>query len=227
MSFGNIAVALRSGRSVDPRFLLCWTRLILNGLRDGDEVLTPAVEMPSHYAAQCLARTFLDGKCDSILFLDDDMIFTNRDLATIRDDERADDYSIMSGLCCSRNPPHKPLMFKEIDDPIKGGPKWIAGGNPKPNAIEDTGITGLAFTLIKREVFESMAEVLEDGEYFFQWSSKGDSEDATFCMRARELGFKIGINTRAIIGHRFPAMVVWDDTLSESVFKSHGTDMTK
>jgi len=155
------------------------------------------------------------------------MIFTNRDLATIRDDPRSQEYDMISGLCCSRKPPHKPLMFKELNAPKDGDPKWAAGGIPKPDSVEDTGITGLAFTIIKRKVFERMAKTLKDGEYFFQWSNRGDGEDATFCMRARGLGFKIGINTRAIIGHRFPAMVVWDNASKQAVFKSHGTDMTK
>ena len=52
--FGKIAVGVRLTRP-DPRFVQCWTHLILSGLRTGDRVLPPAIELPAHWAAELLA----------------------------------------------------------------------------------------------------------------------------------------------------------------------------
>jgi len=197
--WGKIAIACRVGQRPDAEFFRCWTRLLLCGLRDGDVVLTPVVEMQAHYAADSLARGFLRTDCDSILFIDDDMIFQNSDLDKMRDDRDGKDYDALMGLCLSRKPPHKAIIMKNHE-----GGGFDVHAIPEKDAMVSVGIVGLGFTLIRREVFEDMQEP------YFYFGEKGDGEDAMFSINAKKKGFCLGVNTRVQIGHRFPMIVKWD-----------------
>ena len=212
MDWGKIAVACRIGQKPDGEFFRCWTRLMLGGLRDGDTVLTPAIEMPAHYAANCLVKGFLKTEADSILFIDDDMIFTPDDLERLRSDEDAREYDIMMGLCQSRKPPHKPILLENNPN----GMGFVVNSVPPADTIVNVGVVGLGFTLIKRHVFEALADP------YFYWGEKGDGEDAMFSMDASKKGFKLGVNTRVQIGHRFPIMVKWDFKENGLAYESTG-----
>jgi len=171
----------------------------MGGLRDGDAVLTPVTGMLCHYAADSLVHGFLRGNCDSILFIDDDMVFSNSDLDTLRDDVDGFEYDGLMGLCQSRRPPHKPIIMQTA--PCG---KFLIPDKPPRDKIVDVGIVGLGFTLIRRSVFEKMEKP------YFYFSERGDGEDATFSINATELGFKLGVSTRVQIGHRFPICVKWN-----------------
>jgi hypothetical protein len=199
MDWGRIAVACRVGQKPDAEFFRCWTRLVMGGLRDGDAVLTPVIEMLPHYAADSLAKGFLRGDCDSILFIDDDMVFSNSDLDTLRDDVDGFEYDGLMGLCQSRKPPHKSIIMQNHESG-----KFLIPAKPPEGEIVDVGIVGLGFTLLRREIFEKMQEP------YFYFSERGDGEDATFSINANKLGFKLGVSTRVQIGHRFPVSVKWN-----------------
>lgn len=211
-SWGKIAVACRIGQKPDGEFFRCWTRLMLGGLRDGDRVLTPAIEMPCHYAADCLAKGFLNTDADTLLFIDDDMVFNNKNLNMLRDDEDGLQYDVIMGLCQSRKPPHRPLIL----EPNPNGAGFLVPSAPPEDKIVDVGVVGLGFTLIRRKVFEAMEEP------YFYWGEKGDGEDAMFSMAATKLGFKLGVNTRVVIGHRFPVTVEWDFKENGLAYESNG-----
>lgn len=199
--WGKIAVATRIGHRPDAVFFKAWTALLLQGLRDGDRVLTPSVEMVHHHAAESQVRGFLATDADTILFIDDDMVFKVADVHQVRDDVDCDAYGAVMGLCQSRVPPHKPVILQEEGDHFR------VDFIPPPDTIVDVGIVGLAFTFIRREVLEA---VRDNHEKLFTWSERGDSEDATFSMRARKLGFNLGVSTRVQIGHRVPVSIKWD-----------------
>lgn len=199
MGWGKIAVACRVGQRPDAEFFRSWTRLMCGGLRDGDIVLTPVIEMLPHYAADSLARGFLRSEADSVLFIDDDMLFQNSDLDTLRDDPEGFDYGALMGLCQSRKPPHKPVILEHHE-----GGRFKIEPVPPEDCIVDVGVVGLGFTLIKREVFENMHKP------YFYFGERGDGEDAMFSINAGLLGHKLGVNTRVQIGHRFPVAVKWN-----------------
>ena len=204
--WGKIAVAVRCGVAADPLFFVCWTRLLMSGLRPGDTVLAPAIELPQHYAAEALARSFLQTEADTIFFVDDDMTFMPADLAALRDDAEGQEYDMLQALCLSRNPPHYPV----INEPVEGTEMNRNSAIPARNTIVDVSLVGLAFTLIRRRVFAEVDKTKFHNTFYFSWNARGDSEDAGFSYLARKAGCKIGVNTRVSIGHRIPTVLKWD-----------------
>ncbi|GAG60204.1 unnamed protein product, partial [marine sediment metagenome] len=203
-NWGNIAIAVRCGIAADPIFLQSWTRQLLKGIRPGDRILSPVIELPQHFAAEAIATTFLKGPADTVLYIDDDMVFEPEDLEHLRDDPEGADYDALMGLCLSRNSPHRPVIMEAF------GEQYKVRAHPPEDTIVDVAIVGLAFTLIRRSVFERVNKIKPKDELFFRWNYCGDSEDASFSQLAIKAGCKLGVNTRVIIGHRIKAVVKWD-----------------
>ena len=120
--FGKLAVGVRVGGRPDARFFCAWTELLTSGvLRPGDAVLQPAIENPHHWTANCLAHEFLaKTTCDTVLMLDDDMVFDPEQVSAIRDHDYNFPYGIVQGLCCSRKPPHAPIVLCESTTGYEG-----------------------------------------------------------------------------------------------------------
>lgn len=198
MEWGNIAIACRVGSCPDAEFFRCWTRFIASGLRPGDFILEPAIEMPHHYAANMLANKFLNNtQCDTVLFVDDDMCFNPDTLDKMRDDKGGQEYDGLMGLCLARTNEHRPLIVKETytsnGQLLYNYPsEWPASG------IEEVAFLGLGFTLYRRSVFE---KVKPENNEFFRWTSRS-GEDAQFAIDARAKGCKLGVNCNVKIGHR-------------------------
>ena len=202
--FGSIAVAVRSGKP-DPRFLQSYVGMILGGLRNGDRVLSPVIEMPHHWAACCIARDFLsDSDCDTLLMLDDDMTFEKDDLDQMRDNTTNHKYGVVQAMCCSRQPPHRPLIL------LESGDKYRPALPTEHTGTVSVGMVGLAFTLIRREALEAAMARCEKDELLFNWGIDGRGEDQAFCKKVRASGIRIGVDTNVTPGHRFPVEVKWN-----------------
>jgi cellulose synthase/poly-beta-1,6-N-acetylglucosamine synthase-like glycosyltransferase len=137
-----------------------------------------------YIARETAANTFLDGDYDALLFIDSDMKVPVDLLAKL---VKADK-DIVSGLAFKRFPPYEPCIFKKCDR--EGTEFWL--DYPK-GLIEIQGV-GMACTLIKRKVFETVPK-----PWFFPEPNIG--EDLSFCIRAREAGYKIYCDTNLICGH--------------------------
>jgi len=203
--WGNIAFGVRCGGKVDPQFFQCWTKLILEAKRDGDRAILPVIELPHHFSANTLIDSLLMTNCDSLLFVDDDMVFSPNDLDKLRDDEDGFNYDMLQGLCLSRNYPHRPLIM----EPWENG-QFKINTIPQVNTIVDVAYCGLAFTLCRRSIIEKVAVNKPSDEMFFHWGEKGDSEDSVFSAKIRAVGGKLGVNTKVCIGHRVPVVIRWN-----------------
>jgi hypothetical protein len=195
MSWGRIAVGLRCGYGADPAFVCSWTDLLMGGLRDDDEVLPPACELYHHFTAEQLARRFLAGTCDTILYVDDDMVFEPGDLCRLRDDKRGNAFGILSALYCARRN-REPIVYRREADG-KAVPV-----TPAHDAVMDSAFVGLGFCLIRREVLQVLAAAAGPQCLIFSLPPDGAGEDVKLCADAIEAGFKVGVHTGVSIGHR-------------------------
>jgi GT2 family glycosyltransferase len=148
-----------------------------------------------------LAKSFLEDPrgWDYLLFVDSDMAFRTKDVLTLLKANKP----IIGGLYFGI--PYGSLerfvVALKTDEngslsPIPVG-KLPKRGSCRVNAL------GMGFTLIKREVIETLgpdhekqwpfAETLVDG--------KGRGEDVTFCLRAKEAGFLSWLCVDARVGH--------------------------
>lgn len=204
MSWGNIAVGCRLSKQ-EPLFFKAWTGLVAGGLRPLDTLLEPAAGMPAHWAADSLARAFLQSDCDSILMIDDDMVFDPLDLERMRTNERGFGYDILFALCTTRTLPPKPVMMRlSKTQPGKyGGENYETVRTFQDGTVVPVDTAGLAFTLIRRSVFGAMMTVGStiDENYFFTYGTGRETDDVPFMRSARKLGFKIGVDTAVKIDH--------------------------
>jgi len=215
--WGRIAVGLRSFDGGDPVFLRCWTNLLVKGLRKSDEGLHPAIQLPHHYAANDLVNYFLKGKCDTLLFVDDDMTFEADPLERLRKDPRTYSYDVCQALYIQGKPPHHPnCIVKDPNSPTKHriDPK------PPANSVVEVGIVGMGFTMIRRTVIEKVLKWKPEGKMLFYWGEDGTSEDAAFCMNAQKQGFTLCTHTGITAGHRVGIVMDWDSEAQHTVLKT-------
>lgn len=138
-------------------------------------------------------KAFLEGEYEALLFVDSDMVVPVDLLTKLIEADK----DIVSALAFKRTPGYEPCIFKECNEQDA---KFYLD-YPK-GLIEIQGV-GMACTLIKRKVFESVPE-----PWFFPHKALG--EDLSFCVRARAAGFRIYCDTTLICGH------VTQDTIGEA-----------
>lgn len=140
-----------------------------------------------------------------VLWIDDDMEMPADALERLL----KHDLPIIGGLCHARRPPYHPILAKK-HDPVWGyneGSYGFVYEYPK-NALVEVDATGAGFLLVKREVFEAI-----DAEFGAEkwWEPIGsDSEDFSFCHRARKCGFAIKVDTSLEIGHVADVVITSD-----------------
>lgn len=138
--------------------------------------------------------------CDWLLQIDSDMAWSPEDLGTLLDVAHPKYRPIMGGLCFGRMGDGRlfPTMYQ-----FKDGEFFIAQTVPTDRLI-NVDITGTAFLLVHRSVYEAMARKYEEPYRWFMFAQFGEKpmgEDFTFSMRARELGYPIMVHTGVEIGH--------------------------
>jgi len=130
---------------------------------------------------------------DYLLFIDSDQIFPEDTLVRLA----AHNVPIVGTLVVSKAPPHYPVTaFGNPKDGFQSILNW-----PKDSLIE-VDVTGFGCILIKREVFEIFPEGNPFQKVFSEKLDKNLGEDWSFCLRARELGFKIYVDTSIPVGHK-------------------------
>lgn len=217
--FGRIAVGCRLNKHPEPAFFAAWTGLIVEALRDGDVVLAPSAYSPAHWAADFLARQFLKSECDTLLMIDDDMEFPTDALERLRANEASFGYDIVFALCTTRELPPVPVLLRLAEEqPGNGCEKFDRITRFHLGRVIPVDTVGLAFTLIRRRVFERMlAPGGIDETYFFNYGYGRETDDTPFCRRARQLGFTLAVDTAVHIDHIAAISLGWRHVQAQKV----------
>ena len=144
-----------------------------------------------HEARDSQAIHSIENDVDYLFFLDSDMMPAPSTLVQLM----SHDKDIVSAMCFKRNPPFQPCFYTKAS--IKKGEDGkiipIMESALAPETWDNEGLVnveavGMACCLIKVDVFKK----LEGGNWFFPLPRIG--EDLTFCMKARQAGFKIYVD---------------------------------
>lgn len=204
--WGDIAVGIRVAKSPEPHFFVDWTKLLTGGLRGKDVVLMPQMFAPAHWAANKVVKAFLETDKDTLLFIDDDMTFPMRALHDLRENKSNWGYDLVMGFCTRRGWPPQPIVYhlKEVPKMPQAlrGDQFSMEMDFEDGDVVEVDAVGLGFTVIRRQVLEEMIDLekgLEDTS-FFKYEA-GESEDIYFSRTARNLGFRMAVDTSVKIGH--------------------------
>lgn len=180
------------------------TGMIALSLNRGVEI----VRQPSYREQTTFARNKISNDLinkadvDYVLFVDDDMTFAPDLLVKLL----SRDIDIVSALTFIRRPPHEPSMYNLNNDGTSYDPIFIW----HPKALVKCDAVGMAATLIKREVFETLRPVsqLHKGLHGF---FEGYAEDLNFCRKATDNGHPVYCDTSLLVGHITQSIIGFGD----------------
>ena len=160
------------------------------------------------------ARKFMRSGADWLLFIDSDMGFDPDAIDRLIDSADPEQRPLVGGLCFGqRKGPEGPGNTRQLS-PVPTVYQWVdapeqAGFAPMYDYPRDQMVacdgTGAAFLLIHRSVLAKIAETFPTPrEWFDDTIYKGEvfGEDLTFCLRAKEAGFPLYVNTSVKVSHR-------------------------
>jgi len=216
-SWGKIAVGVRINKHPEAQSFAAITALAHQGMRPGDEWLYPSIHAPTHFAATNLIRSFLQTHCDSLLLIDDDMVFNPDTLHKMRDNKANWRYDIVSAFATQRVQPPRAIVLRKGEQPshpdsTNGTYYSMLVDEVANGTVMQVDATGLAFTLIRREVIEALTNA--DGPQFTHyvtWGQNGEGEDVNFCRRAGSLGFTTAVDVSCHVGHIGANVTGWDE----------------
>lgn len=160
-----------------------------------------------------VVRAFLDNtECEWLWMVDSDMTFEPTVLDRLLTTATTHDLQIVGGLCFGLDSTGEvfPVLFRDEE----GRPARVT--NYKENSLVEVTATGAACLLIHREVLEKMEANFELPYIWFEestWDDKEVGEDTAFCYKARELGYRIVVDTSITLGH------IKDQIVTEASFK--------
>lgn len=145
-----------------------------------------------------------DSQAEWLLFIDSDMQFDHTAVEQLLASADSETAPIVGGLCFGAT---EDALFPTIyrltttDD----GPVCVRAGNYPHDQLVPCDATGAAFLFIHRGVLEAMRERAFNRTFpWFQeveMSGKPVGEDIAFCLRARQMGYPIYVDTRVKVGH--------------------------
>lgn len=142
-----------------------------------------------------LANMAIDMDADYIFWMDSDMTFRQDCLLKMIDTLEANDLDILTGLYFRRVPPYSPVLFDRLE--MRGNICSWSEFKSLPDGLFEIGGCGFGCLLAKTDVFfDGLARY---GNMFTPIGNNG--EDIAFCVRAREMGYKIMCDPSMVCGH--------------------------
>lgn len=142
-----------------------------------------------------LANMAIDMDADYIFWMDSDMTFRQDCLLKMIETLEANDLDILTGLYFRRVPPYSPVLFDRLE--MRGNICSWSEFKSLPDGLFEIGGCGFGCLLAKTDVF--LDGLARYGNMFTPIGNNG--EDIAFCVRAREMGYKIMCDPSMVCGH--------------------------
>ena len=177
--------------------------------KDGDCLVSFIIGSLIYESRNNFAKQAIATKADYVLWLDSDMVFPC-DIMPRMHKHMEDGLDIVTGLYFRRRPPFSPVLFKECG--IKDGEGFHENYDDYPkDDLFEIAACGFGCVMLKTEILEDI--MLNYKDWFGPIGGFG--EDLSFCIRARELGYKIMCDPTIKCGHVGQLIVdedVWEST---------------
>lgn len=145
-----------------------------------------------YLSREMLSAYAVNNGFDYVLWLDDDMVFQPDLLEKLI----ADDVDVAAGLFVGRRYPYEPAIWKSIVCGDEGRYDEKYYDYPEDSLFE-IDACGMAAVLVKTNVIQT---VIDQYHRTFEPIS-GYGEDISFCIRAKNAGFKVWCDSRVKVGH--------------------------
>lgn len=147
-----------------------------------------------------LAALAVDNEADYILWLDSDMVFPPNTLERMMKvlDEHSE-IDILAGLYFRRGHPFTPVLFSKLEVNKETNTVDFEGYENVPDELFEVAGCGFGGVLMRTDCLLDIAGKEGGGVWFTPFSNAG--EDLAFCIRARELGYKIYCEPSIEFGH--------------------------
>lgn len=208
--WGRVAIGTRMYADPKAEFVQSLLALMRDGLRDGDKVLDPVVRWNVVSALRMVFERFLASDCDSLLILEDDVVFRPTDLDNLR--AAGSGYGILSALYPARRWPFNPQIFRSV----LRSKNYVT----ELKGLVNVEAVAFGFCLMRRATIEAVAA--RNKSRVSRWGAV--DECFSFCEDARILGFKIAVNTEVSVGHVVPATPVYWNAAENKAEVKHESD---
>lgn len=159
-----------------------------------------------YHARTNLCRMALEAEADYVFWLDSDVIFQPNLMEDLMTDIQGKD--MVTAVYHGRRPPFRPVIWKKITPGLLPGNGEVEQYDDYPtDGLFEVAGCGFGAVLMKTGVIRDVAET------FHQTFGPipGLGEDLSFCVRARNCGYKIWCDPKLQIGHK-GSMVINGDT---------------
>ena len=169
------------GKKFSGTFLTCWTNLIKNlQINNIDWAMVNGYVPNISMSRQALLDRGRMHRPPHYMWIDDDQVFTFDQFQKLLNH----DLDIISGI------------YKKSNDlfaccKLNGETLTIAD---KLEGVNEVMANGMGFMLVKKEVFDGMYNP-------FDFLNENQWEDFGFANKARQLGYKVNIDSTIIVGH--------------------------
>jgi len=209
------------GSHFSSNFLKCWTDTIHYCLQEGiDLLMMSEYSSMVHFArTKCLGADVLRGKNQKpfnnnipythLAWIDSDIVWQPEQIG----DLLLRDKDIVSGLYSQTNRENL-VAYKICDQEFFKKNGYFQSLTRKEIENESNLIeveyTGMGFMLIKKGVFESLEYPWFTSQIMNIDNDIQDiaSEDATFCKKAKEKGYKIFVDPSVLVGHEKSLIII-------------------
>ena len=158
-------------------------------------------------ARNTLLEQFLETEHSHILFADTDMTFSGLHLKRLLEL----DLDIVGGLYYALDAQEQPVIAHLVEKEPGSGqysdvPETLlvqtdSEGNDELSGPFEVSGLGMGFTLIKRRVIQDLRPIKRLWPFAETDDDRGLGEDLTFCLRARDKGFKSYLDPYCRLGH--------------------------
>lgn len=160
------------------------------------------------YGRNIVVDGFLKGDSEWLWFVDSDMVFSKGHVQQLLTTAEGMDAKVVSGLAFIFKDHSQPIPSYFVEDP--SGKFYPPGELHLVNKVPDEPLfvsaTGLASTLIHRDVFEAMTPPRDEAYRWFDQihvrnNPRLAGEDVQFFIRAAEAGFPVCLDPKAETFH--------------------------